>query len=111
MCGLLLASKVWDDLASWSVEFAAIYPQFSVHAINRIERTFVSKIGFNLYIAGSVYAKYYFALRALNEQRSFRQRYLNVITGATSSSAAIPVAKKIEEASKDLRMSLYSRSL
>lgn len=37
LCGLLLASKVWQDLSSWNSEFASIYPQFSLHAINRLE--------------------------------------------------------------------------
>lgn len=121
LCGLMLASKVWDDLCSWSVEFAAIYPQYTVHAINAMERAFVSKLTFNLYISGSVYARYYFALRALNEQRGFRQRYANMVSAAATSGAAapsggggavpVPVVKKIEESSQGLRASLYSRSL
>lgn len=108
LCGLLLASKVWDDLNSWSVEFAAIYPQYTVQAINTMERLFVSKLGFNLFISGSVYARYYFALRALNEQRSFRQRYMNMVAAP---GAPVAMVKRIEESSKELRESLYSRSL
>lgn len=101
-------SKVWDDLNTWSVEFAAIYPQYTVHAINTMERLFVSRIGFNLFISGSVYAKYYFALRALNEQRSFRQRYNNMVGAGVT--APVAVTKRIEESSK-AAASLYSRSL
>jgi hypothetical protein len=141
LCGMLLASKVWDDLCSWSVEFTAIYPQYSVQAINTMERAFVARIGFNLYISGSVYARYYFALRALNEQKSFRQRYLSMLLMGTGSAAGsqqgasgagnlgaaaggagmvmarpagplpVPVVRRIEEASKAMRASLYSRSL
>jgi len=110
LCALLLASKVWDDLGSWSVEFAAAYPQFGVHAVNTLERAFVSSLAFNLYISGSVYARYYFALRSLNEQRSFRRRYMSVVHGPQAVPAA--TAKTVEARTKDARVSsLYSRSL
>lgn len=108
MCGLLLASKVWDDLGSWNVEFAAIYPQYTTHAVNTIERFFVSRISFNLYVSGSVYAKYYFALRAMNEQRSFRKRFMNMVGAGVT--APIAVTKRIEASSK-AAASVYSRSL
>ncbi|CAN0426006.1 unnamed protein product, partial [Discosporangium mesarthrocarpum] len=35
LCGLLLASKVWQDLSSWNVEFSTVYPEFSLKSINR----------------------------------------------------------------------------
>jgi hypothetical protein len=137
LSAVLLASKVMDDLGSWSVEFAAVYPQFSVAAINAMERVFCAKIGYSLYVPASTFTRYYFALRSLGEQRSFRQRYMNMLSvsqgggvGATGGvppgpAAAIPVgapsgagggaggamAKRIEEASKGLRSQLYSRSL
>jgi hypothetical protein len=34
LCGLLLASKVWQDLSSWNVEFSQVYPQFPLASIN-----------------------------------------------------------------------------
>lgn len=73
LCGLLLASKVWQDLSSWNSEFAQIYPQFSLQAINRLEGLFCQDIKWDLYISSSSYAKYYFALRSLTEKRSFRR--------------------------------------
>lgn len=51
MCGLLLASKVWQDLSSWNIEFASVYPQFSLHAINRLELLFLKFIKWDLYIS------------------------------------------------------------
>lgn len=75
LCGLLLASKVWQDLSSWNVEFANIFPQFSLMSINRLERLFVNCIKWDLYISSSLYAKYYFALRSLYEKKDFRRRY------------------------------------
>jgi hypothetical protein len=51
MCGLLLASKVWQDLASWNIEFAAVYPQYSLDAINRLELQFLRMVKWDLYIS------------------------------------------------------------
>ena len=52
LCGLLLASKVWQDLSSWNVEFSTIFPQFTLVNINRLERTFLHHIHWDLYISG-----------------------------------------------------------
>ena len=51
MCGLLLASKVWQDLSSWNIEFASVYPQFSLDAINRLELNFLRNVKWDLYIS------------------------------------------------------------
>jgi hypothetical protein len=51
MCGLLLASKVWQDLSSWNIEFASVYPQYSLAAINRLELTFLRMVKWDLYIS------------------------------------------------------------
>jgi len=75
LCGMLLASKVWQDLSSWNIEFARVYPQFSLKSINNLERTVLRLLQWDLYISGAVYAKYYFALRSLNESSNFRKRY------------------------------------
>jgi hypothetical protein len=97
MCGLLLASKVWQDLrfsslpllsplthsrfvslsshSSWNSEIAQIFPQFTVQKINRLERTFCHHIKWDLYISSSLYAKYYFALRSFTEKTDFRRSY------------------------------------
>ena len=75
LCGMLLASKVWQDLSSWNSEIAEIYPQYSLQSINRLERMFCGEIKWDLYISSSTYAKYYFALRSLTEKRDFRANY------------------------------------
>ena len=51
LCGLLLASKVWQDLSSWNIEFASVYPQFSLEAINRLELNFLRNVKWDLYIS------------------------------------------------------------
>ena len=105
LCGLLMASKVWQDLSSWNVEISSVYPQFSVHSINRLERQFLHFIKWDLYISSSVYAKYYFALRALTEKKDFRRRYNYTVK------VDPPNTKRLEERTQAVKDELYSRSV
>lgn len=41
----------------------------------RLERNFVSALNWDMYISRSLYAKYYYGLRSLNEKQDFRRRY------------------------------------
>jgi len=75
LCAMLLASKVWQDCASWNIEFSVVFPAFSLAAINELERNYVTAVGWDMYISQSLYAKYYFALRSLNEKQDFRRKY------------------------------------
>ncbi|TMW65165.1 hypothetical protein Poli38472_009332 [Pythium oligandrum] len=102
LCGLLLASK---DLSSWNVEISNIYPQYPLHSINRLERLFLHHIQWDLYISGSNYAKYYFALRSLTEKKDFRRRYNYTMR------VDPPNSKRLEERSAAIRHELYSKSL
>lgn len=107
MCGLLLASKVWQDWSSWNVEFASVYPQFTLSSINRLEVQFLKMIKWNLHIWPSLYAKYYFALRSLLEKQDFRHRY-NRMVGADSRAAyeAYKVSKRSEIVKRDALLNL-----
>ena len=51
MCALLLASKVWQDLSSWNIEFSSVYPQFSLESINKLELNFLRNVKWDLYIS------------------------------------------------------------
>lgn len=112
MCGLLLASKVWQDLSSWNIEFASVYPQFSLDAINRLELQFLKMIKWDLYISSSLYAKYYFALRSLLEKSGFRDRYNQMVggIGGIAASEAAKVSKR-SEAVKEEALQHLSRSM
>lgn len=59
--------------SSWNSEFAQVYPQFTLQAINKLEVLYCKEIKWNLYISSSAYAKYYFALRSLTEKSDFRR--------------------------------------
>lgn len=95
MCGLLLASKVWQDLSSWNIEFSSVYPQFSLESINKLELNFLRNVKWDLYISSSSYAKYYFALRSLVEKKDFRQRYNRLVGGVGNVAQA--EALKVQE--------------
>lgn len=101
MCGLLLASKVWQDLSSWNIEFASVYPQFSLESINRLELQFLRMVKWDLYISSSLYAKYYFALRSVVEKPDFRNRYNRMVAGVNNVQAS--EARKVEERSKEVK--------
>jgi hypothetical protein len=108
LCGLLLSSKVWQDMSTWNAEFSSVFPQFSLRSINRLERLFVNQIRWDLYISSSLYAKYYFALRSLYEKKDFRQRY-NVIINVHAPKAQ-EISQRSDAVREDLR-DILSRSL
>ncbi|CAE7739682.1 CCNY [Symbiodinium microadriaticum] len=97
MCGLLLASKVWQDLSSWNIEIAQIYPQFTLQNINRLERTFCHHIKWDLYISSSLYAKYYFALRSLTEKSDFRRNYNTMVLQAPGAEQVAIRSENVKE--------------
>jgi len=101
LCAMLLASKVWQDLSSWNSEISQIYPQYTLEAINKLEIAFCKEIGWNLYIASSTYAKYYFALRSLTEKKDFRRNYNIIVTNA-------PGAKMVEERSEEVKQIVFN---
>jgi hypothetical protein len=107
LCGLLLASKVWQDLSSWNVEFSMVYPEFGLKQINHLENTFLQQIRWDLYISSSLYAKYYFALRSLAEKQDFRRRYNYVVQiDAPHSNLIAERSEVVKEAAKLLSKSL-----
>jgi len=64
LTALLLASKVWDDLSMWNIDFASLFPEFNTtKLINGWERDFLSHIDYNVAVKASTYAEYYFRLR------------------------------------------------
>ena len=112
LCSMLLASKVWQDSASWNIEFSVIYPQFSLAAINLLERNFVNALGWDMYISQSLYAKYYYGLRALNEQNDFRRRYNMFVQRSFNERPkdALNVQQRSDKLT-DVLANVYSRSL
>ena len=107
LCGLLLASKVWQDLSTWNVEFESISPDFTLKSINVLERTFLKYLRYSLFISGSVYARYYFALRSLTEKKDFRRRYNHVVMGGRP----VPNSRMVEQRTEALKNQVCARSM
>jgi Cyclin, N-terminal domain len=112
LCGLLLASKVWQDMNSWNIEFSNFYPQYSLHAINQLESQFLKYIKWDLYISGSLYAKYYFALRSILGKKDFRNRYNRMVAGVDNAEHAEANRVQLRSAAaKEMMFLHFSRSM
>jgi hypothetical protein len=66
---MVLASKVWDDLSMWNLDFANVSTTFgkgfSLNRINELELAMLKNLQFNVRVSASQYAKYYFLMRNL----------------------------------------------
>lgn len=56
-CCRLSYWQVWQDQACWNIEISQVYPQFSLAAVNKLEKRFVERIKWDLYIKQSLYAQ------------------------------------------------------
>ncbi|XP_054389817.1 cyclin-Y-like protein 1B [Pongo abelii] len=62
---MLLASKVWRNRGLWSVDDSQNPKDTAVENMSKMEKCFLELLEFNIHVSASVYAKYYFDLRAL----------------------------------------------
>jgi hypothetical protein len=66
---MVLASKVWDDLSMWNVDFSNVstniagFLSFSLRRINELELALLKHLSFDVRVGASEYAKYYFLIR------------------------------------------------
>lgn len=114
LTSLLLACKMWNDLATWNIELAAVARQYTQGSISRMEQAFVSCLRFQLAIGASEYAQYFFALRGLTEQRDFKRRFKAALPQhiPSASGARTPgAAHDVAAASAKLESDVYSKSL
>ncbi|CAI2362010.1 unnamed protein product [Moneuplotes crassus] len=60
--GTLLASKFWEDLSFWNVDFLGVGQNYSLEGINQLEKEFLGLCRYDLFVSAKLYAKYYFAV-------------------------------------------------
>lgn len=70
LAALLVAQKVWDDRCLKNVDFTVFCPMFTLKEVNHLENTLLELLEYNVTISASLYASYYFELRALCEASS-----------------------------------------
>ena len=92
-------------MSSWNIEFSHVYNQYSLESVNDLESCVLELLKWDVFISGVTFAKYYFALRSLNERKNFRQRYNYVMRMNP------PNSQKIEQQSADACDLLYSKSM
>jgi len=107
IASILTASKVWDDLASWNIEFAELFPIIGLKEVNELEKLFLTKLDYQLFVSPSVYAKYYFALRQVR-QSNVPKLYLDLNIGA--SKKIIQGPQQSQPKSQTMRMPNISSS-
>jgi hypothetical protein len=53
-----MASKVWDDLSMWNVDFSQVYSAFDLARINALELAMLEALKYVIRVSASEYAKY-----------------------------------------------------
>jgi hypothetical protein len=68
---MVLASKVWDDLSMWNIDFSNVCGRggsllaYTLPRINQLELALLKALNFNVKVPASEYAKYYFLIRSM----------------------------------------------
>jgi hypothetical protein len=71
---MILASKVWDDLSMWNVDFSQISPAFDLQRINELELALLEALHYEVKVPAGEYAKYYFHLRSMIARLGFLEK-------------------------------------
>jgi hypothetical protein len=69
---MIMASKVWDDLSMWNVDFSQVLTGFDLQRINELELAVLDALHYNVKVPASEYAKYYFHLRSMMARLGFQ---------------------------------------
>ena len=61
----LLASKFWEDIIWYNVDFVDTLKIYSLKSINRLESEFLSLCDYNIYVSAEKYKQYQAQVRAM----------------------------------------------
>lgn len=62
----LLASKFWEDIIWYNVDFVETLKIYSLKSINRLESEFLSLCDYNIYVSAEKYEQYLSQVRAMS---------------------------------------------
>lgn len=97
---MVMASKVWDDLSMWNVDFSQVSAEFDLQRINELELALLSALEYSVKVPASEYAKYYFHLRSMMARLGFHNNTSSVLMPLD-----IQGAKKLELATEEYELS------
>ena len=72
---MILAAKVWNDLAVWNVDFGAAVPECDVALLNRLEVRMLEALRYAVVVTAQQYARYFFEVRALPARETVLKRF------------------------------------
>lgn len=93
---MVMASKVWDDLSMWNVDFSQVSSEFDLHRINDLELALLNALEYSVKVPASEYAKYYFHLRSMMAQLGYHNNTASMLMPLD-----IEGAKKLELATAE----------
>ena len=56
---ILLASKFWEDICFWNVDYVEALGLYPLKSVNRMESEFVALCDYNIYVSAQMYENYY----------------------------------------------------
>ena len=60
---ILLASKFWEDICFWNVDYVDALKLYPLRSVNRMESKFISLCHYKMYVSREMYQKYYDAIK------------------------------------------------
>eukprot|EP00356_Strombidium_inclinatum_P014599 CAMPEP_0170493994 /NCGR_PEP_ID=MMETSP0208-20121228/14386_1 /TAXON_ID=197538 /ORGANISM="Strombidium inclinatum, Strain S3" /LENGTH=89 /DNA_ID=CAMNT_0010769981 /DNA_START=1073 /DNA_END=1342 /DNA_ORIENTATION=- len=60
---ILLASKFWEDISFWNVDYSDALNWFPLKSINRMESEFLSLCNYDISVSKHLYEQYYDSVR------------------------------------------------
>lgn len=78
-----MASKVWDDLSFWNVDFSLVCPEFTLARLNELESSMLEALSFVIKVPAGEYALYYFHARSIATNLGFKSTDINSIAPLT----------------------------
>lgn len=69
---ILLASKFWEDINFWNIDYVDRLDLYPLKAINRMESEFLSLCNYNIYVSAELYVDYYTRVRNISNPLVFK---------------------------------------